>query len=932
LVQSGNAECAALLAQYSALADVELAYALKEICYEAFTVEPARSVLAATALASLAELNPSEEIASLARWAAAIGALVQGQMELAIGHLDVAESKLLALGNELAAATTQLSKLIALAMLGRYQEAITCGLRAREVFLAHDDVLSAGRIENNIGNLYFRREHFTEAEKFQSLARDRFIKIKVDQKQLAIINNCLANTHAVLHKFRSAEELYQQAEQQAESAGLSVTLAEIESNIGTFALLQGRYDRALDYLERSRRRYASLGMEHQSIIAEQEMADAYLELNLALEASGIYEQIIPKFENLGLRAEQARSLANLGRAEMLLGKFDEATERFKEAGKLYRAEGNEVGAAMVSLSQAQVDYQQGRITMAGATAAEVETSLAQSGSWSRLLLARWLRGEAKRAQHDLPEAEVILRQTLSEAIKNQQPQVAERCHTSLGLLAAAQGSTALAESEFLSAVGLIEELRAPLPGEEFRTAFFADKLTPYAELVRLCLDGRKKRVAEAFQLVERARARSLIDSITSNLVGKVDTSDPFEHQLRNEQQNLQQELNYFYHQLERPALLSRDNVDELRAGLLKREQQTSEIMRRLQHRKGGLVTSLPILNVEDVQRALGPDSALIEYTTIDDQLSAFLITNKTVEVVRHLGSEAEITAELVQFRFQIDALRHGSERMRRHLPDLTRRARLHLEKLYDYLLRKIEPRIGSRRLVIVPQRALHYLPFQALHDGDGYVVERREVSYAPSAAVLLQCLRRANRGFDKALLIGVADELIPKVRNEIHALAPLFSEAVTLLDGDATVAALARESQAADIVHLACHGQFRPDNPLFSSLRLGDGWLTVRDTYNLKLQCELVTLSACETGLNQVAPGEELIGLARGFVTAGAPSLLLSLWTVDDEATGETMTRFYSELGQSRAPAHSLREAQLAMMKSHPHPFFWSPFVLMGRW
>ena len=141
--------------------------------------------------------------------------------------------------------------------------------------------------------------------------------------------------------------------------------------------------------------------------------------------------------------------------------------------------------------------------------------------------------------------------------------------------------------------------------------------------------------------------------------------------------------------------------------------------------------------------------------------------------------------------------------------------------------------------------------------------------------------------------------------------------------------ARARET---DVLHLACHGQFRPDSPLFSSLRLGDGWMTVRDAYTLDVGAGLVTLSACETGVSAIAPGDELIGLVRGFFYAGAPSLLLSLWTVDDEATAELMTDFYTHLRAGSRPAAALRAAQLRQMQERPHPFFWSPFVLTGRW
>ncbi len=934
LVDAGNAERKALLRENSALADAELAYLLKDICLDGWSSHPAQALGAAAALQLLSKLNSDPEIAALCAWNSGLEALIRGQMERAIAALEDSYARFLALDKPHTAAATQVSKLIALAMLGRYDEAIECGLRAREIFLARGDLLAVGKIENNIGNIYFRRDDYREAERFQSAARARFAALN-DQIQLAKINNCLANTHALLHKFASAETLYEEAVCQAEASGLTVTQAEIEGNIGNFALFQGRYDRALDYLERSRRRYTSLGMPHQSATAEQEIADAYLELNLVPEAITIYERIIPTFAELGMRAEQARALAYNGRAAILLGRFSEAHELLLEARRLYAAEGNEVGEAMVALTQAQLDYHQGNYAATSLTAAEAESRLARSGSWRKLLMARWLHGEAERAQGHTSDAKTILEQTLLQAKQNEQPQVAERCYTSLGLVASMVGDPKSAEQFFEQAVALTEDLRAPLPGEEFRTAFFSDKLIPYHELLRLCLAEGNDRVAEAFGYVERARSRALVDELGGQLSLQTKPRDAFETELLNQLAELRQELNYLYNQIDSLGRQVRPVKTELeiaRQGLRERERKTLEIMRQLQHRSEKIFAIVEKLDIATLQRDLGPDTTLVEYTTIDDEVLAFIVTEKNLEVVRNLGSEATISAELSQLRFQIDTLRHGSEAVRRHLPDLTRRAQRHLQSLYDLLLRPIEAKISKRRLVIVPHRTLHYLPFQALHDGTGYLVQRHEISYAPSALVLQQCLHRGQASWNRALLLGVADEQTPRVRDEIKALAPLFPEALVLLDGDATGEALRRQAPSADVVHLACHGQFRPDNPLFSSLKLGDGWLTVQDAYDLRLPNSLVTLSACETGVSAVAPGDELIGLARGFFAAGAPSLVISLWTVDDDATAQLMTGFYEHLRENGSPAAALRHAQLHVMETKPHPFFWSPFVLVGRW
>jgi len=303
-----------------------------------------------------------------------------------------------------------------------------------------------------------------------------------------------------------------------------------------------------------------------------------------------------------------------------------------------------------------------------------------------------------------------------------------------------------------------------------------------------------------------------------------------------------------------------------------------------------------------------------------------------IHVARNLGSVVDIAERLSAVRFQIDTLRFGASSIRRHLSSLTQKINVHLRQLHDLLIRPLERILEQRRLIVVPHGNLHYLPFHALHNGDEYLIDRCEVSVAPSAATFQECLQRGTRRLQRALLVGVADEQAPRIVDEIETLKQVFPGATTLIQDAATSEALRRNSAGVDLLHLACHGQFRSDNPLFSALRLADGSFTVRDAYGLKLDNALVTLSACETGANVVAPGDELIGLARGFFSAGARSVLLSLWMVDDETTEQMMVDFYEETMRGSSLSASLRAAQLRMLKERPHPFFWSPFVLVGHW
>lgn len=936
LIEADDGERAALVRQHTALVDAELARELKAAVYDAWSSEPPRSVQAAAALHALAGASDDAEITALAAWCDGIAALIEGQMERAIERFEAAHADFEALGLFHDAAATQVPKLIALAMLGRYDEAIALGLRTRNVFVEQGDALAAGKIEQNLGNLYFRLEKFAEGERRYQAALEHFETAQVPG-EVANARLNLANIWTQQHRFGEAEQQYAEVLRWAEQAGQDWTCALAELNLGSLAFFRGRYDSALEYLERSRRRYQSFGMRHESAAVEQELADAYLELNLVPEAAAIYAAVEPVFEQLGLRADLARALAYHGRAALVLGRIEQARSLLARAKSLYAAEGNDTGAAYVRLIEAQLNFNAADYGAAELAAFEAEQVLIPAGAIGRGLVARWLRGEALRAQDRADEALLVVEDTRLAAEQQLVPQIAVRCHTSLGLIAAGEQKRDRAEQHFRHAVELIETLRAPLPAEEFRTAFVQDKLTPYAELVRLCITDTADRTTEALGYVERSRSRALLDLLAGVFPIRSEPRDDFEARLAAQITELREQLNWLYSQISRSGEgdtgRGTDAVSELYATVRQREGDLSTLIRRFQQRGADLaVAPADSFDVAQLQRDLGPDTILIEYFTLDNELLAFVVTDSAVEVVREVGDVSQIEAALAQFHFQIESLRYGKRRLGSHLDQLTSRTRQHLHTLYGQLLAPIEPLLGTHRLVVVPHRELYYVPFHALYDGTAYVVERREVCYAPSASILHHCLTRPPTALQRAVLVGVPDDGTPHVRDEVHALAQLFPDCVTLLDEQASVAAVRQHAATAGILHLACHGQFRPDNPLFSSLRLADGWLTVRDTYDFDLSCGLVVLSACETGRSAVSPGDEIIGLARGFFSAGAPTLLVSLWTVDDEATRDLMTGFYRRLRAGATPAAALRHAQRELMREQPHPYYWSPFMVLGRW
>ncbi|MDQ3750477.1 MAG: CHAT domain-containing tetratricopeptide repeat protein, partial [Acidobacteriota bacterium] len=881
-----------LIRRNAPLADAELARFLKDICLDSWTSNPTRAVRAAQSLAFVSKINPQPEIIALAAWTDGLAQMINGQLRHAVACFDEAQEKFQNLNQNHTAASTQVGKLYPLAMLGRYDEAIECGLKAREIFLECSDYAAAGRIEHNLGNIYQRSDRYEEAESFLRQARDRFVFLK-DAKQLAQITNSLAYVLSNRYQFRESEAFYEEALQLAGQAELTVTKAEIESNLGYFSLFQGRYDRALEFLERARTSYAELGMPHQSAIAELEMADAYLELNLFTEAAALYSRIIPLFAEIGMPIEHARTLANFARVQFVLGEAAKSYSLLRAARRIFASCRSEVGEATVLLNEAQFLFAENKFEDAIKILGLTEMPLAQAGIKGAQLLADFLRAESWRALGNLSDAQKLLKGTLLEAETNEIPPLAARCLTALGLLANAADDSKSAEDYFKRAVSVIENLRAPLPSEDLRTAFFGDKLTPYNELVKICLTD-ENRVVEAFENVEKSRSRALHEMMQRSGRRTDFQTDNNENNgvsdLNRQIADLREELNWLYNQINQPT---GNNTSRNLTATLKlheaartRENAVGELTRQKNLRQPEKFNagSEPF-NLTNLQKNLGDDTVLIEYAEIDGEFSAFVVTDAAVRVFPHLCRADEIAKLLSRLHFQLDSLRNNPRLIESHFYELTLRTRRVLSELYDLLLRPLESAIGLRRLVVAPHRALHYVPFHALYDGFGYAIENREIAYAPGAGILQNCFGKPRRPFESALFVGVSDDRIPFVGEETKTLARLFPNSVTLLDASANYGELTKNTSDIDVLHLACHGQFRAENPLFSSLKLFDRWLTVRDVDSLKLNADLVVLSACETGVSRIAPGDELLGLVRGFFSAGASSLVLSLWNVHDQTT-----------------------------------------------
>jgi CHAT domain-containing protein len=260
-----------------------------------------------------------------------------------------------------------------------------------------------------------------------------------------------------------------------------------------------------------------------------------------------------------------------------------------------------------------------------------------------------------------------------------------------------------------------------------------------------------------------------------------------------------------------------------------------------------------------------------------------------------------------------------------------------LQRLYAQLIAPLEGLLaGVQRLIIVPHGPLHYLPFHALFDGQYHLLERFEVSYLPGSSLLRYARGMRSPGSEtRVLALGNSFHgRLPYAVEEARTVAELWG-CTALVEEEASLDSLHKRASECHVLHLATHGEFRGDNALFSGLALSDGWLTTLDIFNLRLNAELVTLSACQTGRSVVGGGDELFGLMRAFLSAGAASLVATLWTVEDRSTALLMQRFYQRLVKGESRGGALREAQLQFLredenKMYNHPYFWASFFLVG--
>jgi tetratricopeptide (TPR) repeat protein len=868
------------------------------------------------------------------------------QYEEAITSYDMARSICLAQGNPVEAARPQMAKVHALTYLGRFEEALQNADEARRVFEAHGEATAAATVDYQAGVTAYKLGDYNKSLALFDQARQRFEQagatdlpdyIYVELNRSVVLRN--------LDRFAEAQSAALRARRMATQKDMNIVAARGDQSLAITYYFLGRYNEALRLFDRARHVFASSELEREVLVANLFATNCHLALNRYAAAFDLAGEAEEKLARLGMHYEVAWAACSCAQAHMGLGQLEAAADALARARLGFAQIENQVWVATVDVQWAVLNTKIGAFEAAMANARRAgdvfaETGLVVEEAQANLVAAKTL----VNLERD-DESRRLCLNALQVANDRDVPWLANQAQHLLGHLAEIAGDEEAALDHYEACASGVERLRGQI-AVELRGGFLADKGEIYEDLVSLRL--ARAETAHALEIVERAKSRALVELLAHDLDIRVKVRSESDRDLVAHIERLRQECQWYYNRLdpfgEREGAergRTQGEQDRLREELNRREKQLAEMLFHIQVRNAEYTQDVDLwrVRVESPQPYLDSDTLLVEYFIARGEVLAFSVTQDDVQVHRRLATISQVSRLLSLLRLNLHRLSPALLAKGDPLDYEWANLRGLLGHLYKALVLPLTGRLARfERLIVVPHGPLHYLPFHALHDGGGHLLERFEMSYLPNSSLLRLKDAPGANGHDSfsALIVGCSfDGALPHVLTEAGQVARRLS-GPSLLEDEATRAGLEALAQDAQVIHLATHGEFRPEAPLFSTLYLADGPLTATDVFNLELNASLVTLSACQSGASAVGGGDELVGFSRAFLYAGAASLLMSLWRVEDQATAHLMDRFYQGLLDGQRKPAALRQAQMSLLSGeegdyYRHPYFWAPFFLVGE-
>ncbi len=503
-----------------------------------------------------------------------------------------------------------------------------------------------------------------------------------------------------------------------------------------------------------------------------------------------------------------------------------------------------------------------------------------------------------------------------------------------GIVAQTAGKRDEAIDLYIQSAGRLDRLRAGLPQQEQRQAFMDNESIQelYQRLVALL--SASGRPAEAWEYLERGKARAFLEGLQgrrfrqpAQLADRAGDLENIDRKIVDLRSTLSGGGEMALRGSGREPALMQAELQNLEARFAALRQEEAMVSSRASQ-----PLALRPIAFEEARKTLPPHTALVEYAVLDGSLTAFIASAAGTRQLQWPANTRTLASAIVQLRDQMSAANTAAT-----LEPM-------LKQISALLVAPVAKAIpaGTTRLWIVPAQALYYVPFQALYLPDGRaMIDEYAISYLPSASTL-QYLKPGSHRPSSDLFLGALGNVsvegwapLPGTLVETAGIAESYPRAERAIEKDFTHDRAIRALEEHDQVHFATHGKYEDGAPLFSAIFTapqpgGPLRLSLYEVMNLKLRARLVVLSACETDKGKLSGGDEIAGLTRTFLLAGADTVVSSLWQVSDESTAMLMQGFYRRLREGESTAEALRESALEVRKRFPHPFYWAPFIETG--
>ena len=578
------------------------------------------------------------------------------------------------------------------------------------------------------------------------------------------------------------------------------------------------------------------------------------------------------------------------------------------------------------------------------------------GQQPRLALLKNLLGDLFMRRGDAARAAVYYQETLCLAGPINSEELLWRAHDGLARVSELQASLAQSVAYYKKTIEVIEKISLRLPLHIFRSGFRKDKIGIYETMIHRLLQMHHEEPArgydrEAFLYAEKSKAMGLHTFLQES---DLDAEKQKDRALREQYQRIGQNITRIQIELQNPALSAERRLALLQA-LDKADDEVRNFLFQIRRKnpKYFRIDYAQPSSFESVrQKLVGADSALLEFVIGEQRSFAFLVTRDAFAVAA-IPPEKELTPLIDNYLKFLTLKESGPFRGKKGG-----------QRLFSLLIAPFQKHLGTtiKTLMIVPDGPLDYLPFESLIEADGkprFLIEKCEILYGASASCLIALAERPRKSTPPMDFLGVANPYpvsayglsldqkyqfprLPYARQEIRTIKNFFKpERTSLLMGRAAEEKKFKELRLAEyrIIHLAAHGVIDDRNWWRSAMLLlkdpgnvEDGFLQSTEIYLLRFSPDLLVLSGCQTGIGTLEKGEGINGMSSAFFYAGARSILLSLWSINDKATAMFMEYFYRRLTGGKPAAEALRLAKMEMLRSrYAHPFYWAAFVLNGR-